>query len=196
MLEAMQRQDSPLTSRSRRARSTDARLSRRVGLVVSIASAVLGLALLAVGLYAWQVPPPAERSFTVGERVAMPATGWFGKDMSVYAPVPKEGDPPAPTAYSCSLTGPDGVRSVATDPDRATAGSRVKDGSQYVPVVVVGDTADGETLRCLRSPGAQTDTLWLFPTNLSPSRTPLAFLVGGLLALGLAALVNPRTRSI
>ena len=74
-------------------------------------------------------------------------------------------------------------------------GSRVLEGEPYVPVVAVGTTAEGDQLRCDPATG-DTTAVVAMPTDVGVRAVPLAFVVGGIAALGIAGLLHPRGRGI
>lgn len=155
---------------------------------------VVGAAAAAFGWYQWRLDPPAEHRLPASRPVALPQTHRLLTGVTLFAAVPDHRNPPAAAAFGCRVTEAGRGRQVALDPRRDSAGSRVREGIPLSPVVEIGATQAGQSLRCDGPAAVAAPALWLLPTSSSPSVLPLALVTGGLLLVGLGLLVHPRTR--
>lgn len=164
------------------------------GVIASSLLAVVGLASIVLGAYAWSQERSGVVRLPPGVPVAVSSSPIFDPGSTIFAQG-EDSDPPEPLVWKCTLIR-DGVeRQLEVKPDFDSVGSRVLKGEPYVPIVAVGTTVVGDQVRC-DPPATATSDLAVMPTDVGVRSVPLAFVVGGIAALGIAGLVHPRGRGV
>lgn len=179
-----------LTQRKR----TNADRTHLLGVLGSVLLALIAVASIAVGALAWSQPRTEVVRLSPGVPASLTPSPLFDPGSTVFARGEDE-DPADPSAWGCVLLRDGGQVNLQVRPDFDAVGSRVLEGEPYVPVVAVGATVEGDQLRCDPATG-DTISVVVMPTDVGVRAVPLAFVVGGIAALGVAGLLHPRGRGI
>lgn len=179
-----------LTQRNR----TNADRTHLLGVVGSALLAALAVVSIGVGAVAWSQPRSEVVRLSAGTAATLTASPLFDPGSTVFAQGEDE-DPAEPAAWSCVLERDGAPVELDVRPDFDTVGSRVLGGEPYVPVVTVGRTVAGDRISC-DPVTADTIALAVMPTDVGVRAVPLAFVVGGIAALGIAGLLHPRGRGV
>jgi len=179
-----------LTQRKR----TNADRTHLLGVLGSVLLATIAVVSIAVGALAWSQPRTDVVRLSPGVPASLTPSPLFDPGSTVFAQGEDE-DPADPASWGCVLLRDGAEVSLQVRPDFDAVGSRVLEGEPYVPVVAVGTTVEGDRLRCDPAT-ADTVALAVMPTDLGVRAVPLAFVVGGIAALGIAGLLHPRGRGI
>ena len=120
---------------------------------------------------------------------------WFDPGSTLFVAQPRTGPLPTPTDLGCTKHTATQVVPLRTaaDPDRV--GTRVVADLSLVPRVTVGPTDASDRIRC-SGPAMRSSIVWVLGTQAGPSRVPLSIVIGGVGLLGLAALIDPRSRGL
>lgn len=163
-------------------------------MIASALLAVLGIAAIVVGAYAWSQERSGAVRLEAGVAASVSPSPIFDPGSTVFAEG-EDSDPAEPVVWRCSMIH-DGVeRELEVRPDFDAVGSRVLKGEPFVPVVTVGTTVAGDQVRCT-PPSTLTSNLVVMPTDVGVRSVPLAFVVGGIAALGISGLIHPRGRGV
>lgn len=183
--------------KSRPRRVTDAQHKRSMTFFTGASLIIAGAICLAVGAFAWQLPTPEPVRVTAAVPAVLPNSSVFDSGVTLFANVPDHRNPPARRAFGCRVSSPDKAPAEAlVRPVPELVGSRVLGGLALTAVIDLGHPGQGAKLVCAGPAATASPSLWVLPSTDEPSGQPLAFVVGGLLLIGLGALVHPRTRSI
>jgi len=183
-----------MAKKRKTARPTDYRRWYLVNFVLSGALIVAGLALMAGGIWIWQIEKPEGGKLVAGRSMTLPQTHSWDTGLTLYAEVPDPKNVTPPIMFGCTVSGSGATRTADTVPDRSVAGSRVPEGRSLVAVVDLGQTRAGDQLQCKGSAVSSREQLWVLPTDLDPSERPLATTVLGVFVLGVGSLLHPRLR--
>lgn len=179
-----------LTQRKR----TNADRTHLLGVLGSVLLATVAVVCIAVGAIAWSQARPEVVRLTAGTVATLTPSPLFDPGSTVFAQGEDE-DPAEPASWGCALLRDGAEVELEVRPDFDAVGSRVLVGEPYVPVVTVGTTVAGDRVRC-DPVTADTIALAVMPTDVGVRAVPLAFVVGGIAALGIAGLLHPRGRGI
>lgn len=181
----------PRKRASTRRKSTSLDRNHRFSLITSTVLALAALLAIGVGLLAWAAAPNPTVAITSGTQVSLGATPRFSAGVTLFV---RESDirKAEPASWQCTLEREGNARPLSVLGDVERSGTRVVDGQSVWPALVVGVTRESDSLSCPNLPMSA----WSMPTDAGISRTPLAMVVGGIAALGLAALVHPRSRGL
>lgn len=179
-----------LTQRKR----TNADRTHLLGVLGSVLLATLAAVSIAVGALAWSQARSEVVRLTAGTVAAVTPSPLFDPGSTVFARG-EDKDPAEPAVWKCVLLRDGAEAELQVRPDFDAVGSRVLDGEPYVPVVTVGTTVAGDRIRC-DPVTADTIALAVMPTDVGVRAVPLAFVVGGIAALGIAGLLHPRGRDL
>lgn len=179
-----------LTQRKR----TNADRTHLLGVLGSVLLATVAVVCIAVGAIAWSQARSQVVRLTAGTVAPVAPSPLFDPGSTVFAQGEDE-DPAEPASWGCTLLRDGAQVELQVRPDFDAVGSRVLVGEPYVPVVTVGTTVAGDQVRC-DPVTADTIALAVMPTDVGVRAVPLAFVVGGIAALGIAGLLHPRGRGI
>lgn len=167
----------------------------RVGLVLSVLLAVAAAVAIGTGVYAWSMPHNPPTRVPAGQDVDLGVSPWFDPGTTLFMVPESDRLVIDPAAWDCVLrqsSGEHPLRDVA-DPD--VLGSRVVNDHSVVPVLTIGPTQAGDTIRC-SGPTAEQARAWALPTNPGVPRVPVSLIIAGVALAGMSALVHPRWRGI
>ncbi|KGN38359.1 hypothetical protein N803_11285 [Knoellia subterranea KCTC 19937] len=153
-----------------------------------------GLTAIGIGAYAWTQQRTDVVRLTPATPVELRASPLFDPGSTIFA-LGEDRDPAEPKLFGCSLLREGREAELLVRPDVDSVGTRVLRGEPYVPVVVLGTTVVGDSVTCNPTLAAGEE-LAVMPTDVGVRSVPLAFVVGGIAALGIAGLIHPRGRGI
>lgn len=180
--------------RRRKHQRSSTNRSHLIGVVGSVLLVLAGLTSVGVGSYAWTQERTQVVRLSPDISAAMTASPLFDPGSTIFA-LGEDRDPVEPELFGCSLLRDGRESELLVRPDVDSVGTRVLRGEPYVPVVVLGTTLSGDSVRCNPTLAAG-EALVVMPTDVGVRSVPLAFVVGGIAALGIAGLIHPRGRGI
>lgn len=177
----------------RRARGTSLDRAHRSSLILSAFMALLGVAAVGIGTYAWSQPRPGPVQVIGTNSHQIASTPHFDSGVTIFG---SEEHVPAPGRddWDCVLRQGGQTLDLDQRADVEETGTRVHHGEALVPALRVGVTEQGASITCSNPPEA--GKVWVLPTDTGPRRVPLALTVAGIGCLGLAILIHPRSRGL
>lgn len=186
------RRRTPSGGTGRRARLVDSSARARRRALAAYVLLALGVALIACGVLARQVPaPPVTEVHPAGE-TAVPSTWFFQDPWVLFADVPDPRRVPSAEELSCSAAR--GLEVPPQPEDMTRYGSRVVDGRPLAAALLLSRSDPGAAIRC--TDAARYGPLYLAPASTAPPFTPTAIIIAGFLALVAAGLTHPATSQL